>query len=803
MTTDGRDQQLADLRERLARLSEAGLHINDGLDPDAVLRRVVDSACSLIGARYGVITVFDSDGQLADFLASGMTSDEAQELWAMPGGMEVLEHLMTVDGPLRVADFAAYAAEIGLPLFSPPAPMGAFVTAPILRRGERLGSIHLGRERPGPEFAREDEETLVMFASQAAMALDNARHLRDEQRARTGLETLIETSPVGVAVLDARTAQPVTVNREARRIIDNIRGADQPPEQLLDVLTIRRADGREVSLAELSLAEGMATGETVRAEEIVLGVPDGRSVTVLLNAAPVRSEGGRIESYVFVFQDMSTLEDMDRLRAEFLGMVSHELRTPLTTIRGSATTMMDAALDLDPAELRQFLRIIVEQSDNMRELIDNLLDVARIKTGTLPVSPEAVELAPLVDRARAVFLSEWDRIGLDVDFEPDLPLLMADRRQIVQVIGNLLSNAARNSFGGSDIRVSAERDGSFVEVTVADDGRGMSPDELTQLFRKFARSEAQAHDDGTGLGLAICRGIVEAHGGRIWAHSDGPSQGTRVTFTIPAAEQSAGVAPQPRAASLRAAAAGSGAGGGTEGRVLVVDDDPQTLRHVRRVLSGGGFDPIVTGDPAEALELLSTHEPHLVLLDMMLPGRDGIELMEAVLGVAEVPVVFLSAYGQKEMISRAFEAGASDYIVKPFTPTELVARVRVALRKAGDRVGRSEPYVLDDLVIDYATRQVTIGGEPVPVTAKEYDLLRALSLSAGRVLTHTQLLRRLWGPSKPGNVQALRTHMRRLRIKLGDDARNPRYVFAQPRVGYKMPTPTPPEPTEAPSPTWP
>ena len=262
------------------------------------------------------------------------------------------------------------------------------------------------------------------------------------------------------------------------------------------------------------------------------------------------------------------------------------------------------------------------------------------------------------------------------------------------------------------------------------------------------------------------------------------------------------MAPQSRAPSLPAAAA-SAAG---EGRVLVVDDDPQTLRHVRRVLSGGGFDPIVTGDPAEALELVAKHEPHLVLLDMMLPGRDGVELMEAMFGVAEVPVVFLSAYGQEEMITRAFEAGASDYIVKPFTPTELVARVRVALRKAGDRVGRSAPYVLDDLVIDYASRQVTIGGEPVPVTAKEYDLLRALSLSAGRVLTHSQLLRRLWGPSKPGNVQALRTHMRRLRIKLGDDARNPRYVFAQPRVGYKMPTPTPPpDPTDPDPtpPTWP
>ena len=173
-------------------------------------------------------------------------------------------------------------------------------------------------------------------------------------------------------------------------------------------------------MKEFPLAQVLSTSETVRAEEIVIEVPDGRSVTALLNATPIRSEEGKVESVVVTIQDMTPLERMERLRAEFLGIVSHELRTPLTSIRGSATAMLDATSELDPAEMRQFLRIIVDQADNMRDLIGNLLDVARIETGTLPVSPEPADIAALVDRTRNTFLSAGGRNRLDIDLAPDL-----------------------------------------------------------------------------------------------------------------------------------------------------------------------------------------------------------------------------------------------------------------------------------------------------------------------------------------------------------------------------------------------
>ncbi len=793
---DERDQQIEALQNRLSRLSEASLHINESLDLDAVLQGILDSARSLTDARYGMIATLDDSGQVDAFLASGLTAEESQQVWEMPEGLKLFEYLSNLPEPLRVRDFASYTRSRGLPEFRPPAGVrvSACLGAPIRHRGKAVGNIYLAKREPGQAFTREDEETLVMFASQAALVLANARRYRDEQRARADLETLINTSPVGVVVFDARTGVPVSLNRESRRIMGDLQTPGCPVEQLLDVLTFRRADGREIALDEFPLAQALSTGEIVRAEEIVIQVPDGRSVTTVINAMPIRSEDGEIESVVVTLQDMTPLEELEKLRAEFLGMVSHELRLPLTSIRGSATTLLDASSDLDPAELRQFHQIIVDQADRMRELIGDLLDVARIETGTLPVRPEPTEIARLVDRARNTFLSGGGRNTLDLDLAPDLPLVMADRPRLVQVLGNLLSNAARHSPESSVIRVTAVREDLHVAVSVADEGRGISAERLPHLFRKFSRTDGEDGErasGGSGLGLAICKGIVEAHGGRIWAESDGSGRGARFTFTLPVvAEAGTGPAtPAPRRAARARQAARKG------GRILVVDDDPQALRYIRDALSKAGFTPIVTPDAQEALLLTEEQSPHLVLLDLVLPDADGIDLMKDLLRMADVPVIFVSGYRQDQVIAQAFEQGAADYIVKPFSPMELVARVQAALRRQTNpyRGEPSEPYVLGDLTIDYAERRVTVAGRPVQLTATEYKLLFELSVNAGRVLTHDQLLRWVWGPKNFGDVRVIRTLVGKLRRKLDDDASSPTYLFAEPGVGYRMPKGREPE----------
>ncbi len=788
---DERDQRIAALEERLSRLSDASRRINESLDFDEVLQGVLDAARSLTGARYGVMTLAGDSGEVEDFLSSGMSAEETARLWDVPQGPSIINLLGRLSDPLRVPDLVGHITAAGIPGFRPPLAVGgamSLLVAPILQQGERAGHIFVAAKEDGDEFSREDEETLVMFASQAAMVIGNARTYREERRARADLETLIDTSPVGVVVFDAKTGALVSHNPEAARIVDHLREPDQSMADLLHEMTLERADGREVSFRDLPLHDLLRTGEVIRVEEIVVRVPSGRSVSALLNATPIRSEAGEVESVVVTVQDMTPLEELEQLRAEFLGMVSHELRAPLTSIRGSVTTLLDAASELDPAEMTQFHRIILDQADQMRHLIGDLLDVARIETGSLPVTPERCEVSAIVDEARSRFVSGGGRRDLRMELEPDLPAVMADRRRIAQVVGNLLSNAARYSPDDSPILVTAARAGVDVAISVADEGRGIPEDLLPHLFRKFSRgTNAGRGSDigGSGLGLAICKGIVEAHGGRIWAESEGQGLGARFSFTIPAAptevDGSAAHPAAPGAGALRPGAA-------MPLRVLAVDDDPQTLRYVRDALTRAGYAPIVTGDPDDVPRLMQEERPHVVLLDLVLPGSDGIELMQGILDKTDVPVIFISVYGQDEVVARALDTGAADYIVKPFSPTELAARIRAALRK---RVEPRSPepsghYAAGDLSIDYAERRVTLQGRLVELTATEYAVLYEFSVNAPRVLTHNVLLQRVWGPERVGEPWLVRDLVKRLRRKLGDDAQDPAYIFTEPRVGYRM-----------------
>ena len=426
--------RIAQLEERLSRLSEASLRISESLEFDRVLQEVVDTARALTESRYGAITVLNDDGETSDLIVSGVSSEERQGLLEMPEGAAFFSYLSGLGEPLRIADIGRHMSAAQMPRFLPPIRATSLLVAPIRHQGVGVGTVYLAHDRDDQEYTREDEETLVMFASQAAMVIANARRHRQEQQTRADLETLIETSPVGVVVLDARSGVPKSYNRETSRIVDRLRNPDQSPEELLQEVSVTRADGRSVSLQELQMAELLSMGETVRAEEVVLQVADGRSVTVLLNATPIVSDEGVVESVVVTLQDMAAVEEMEHLRAEFLAMVSHELRAPLTTIKGSAITLQESAVDLDPAVVRQFARIITEQSDHLNGLVSDLLDVARIETGELPVDLEPAEVTVLVDRARSAVADAIDTKTLRIDIEPDLPLVMADRRRIVQVL---------------------------------------------------------------------------------------------------------------------------------------------------------------------------------------------------------------------------------------------------------------------------------------------------------------------------------------------------------------------------------
>ncbi len=774
------------LEKRISDLCAALLRVSASLDLETVLREIVDSARSLTGARKGLIATVDDAGRPQDFVTAGLAPGQDAAMAAWPDGPRLFAHFRDLPGPLRVADLPAYVRDLGFP--TELIVSRTMQCTPMRHRGVQVGNFFLGEKDGGHEFTPADEELLVLFASQAATAIANARTYRDERRARADLEALVETSPVGVVVFDGGSGRLRSFNREARRMVERLRLPERQLEELLEVVTVRRGDGTEIPLAEFPLARQLSSAETVRAEEITLSVPDGRSLTALVNATPIRSADGAVESIVVTLQDLAPLEQLERLRADFLGMVSHELRTPLSSIKGAAAAVLGAPRAPHPAEMLQFFRVVNEQADQTLGLIADLLDQGRIESGTLSVAPEPAEVARLVDQARGAFLGGGGRQALEIDLPEDLPRVLADAGRIVQVLGNLLSNAARHSPDSSPIRVAAARDGLQVAISVSDEGRGVPPERLAQLFRKHGGTTAgEGPLGGSGLGLAICKGLVEAHGGRIRAESGGPGRGTRVTFTLPAAEEAPGSAPpRPRQPGQ----------GQERPRILVLDDDPQTLRYVRDALAGADYDPVVTGDPEELPDLVRAHKPRLVLLDLVLPGTDGIALLQALPELEDLPVIFISAYGRDETIVKALDAGAADYIVKPFSPSELTARVRAVLR----RRAAPEPFRLGELAIDYDERRVTVAGRPLVLTATEFEVLRVLSTSAGRVVTYDSLLRRAW--AKPDRASArgptlVRAIIKTLRRKLGDDAAKPAYIRNERRIGYRMPRPRDPSASSA------
>ena len=504
---DERDLEIEALRERLSRLSEASLRINESLNLDRVLQGVLDSACALTGAVYGVILLLDEEQQVQDCLASGLTSEQAAQLWEMEDGKRLFQRISGLSHAVRVRDFQTFIGELGLPALQPPVQVSTplpFLIAPITYLGNLTGVIYLGDKASGQEFTSDDEETIVMFASQSALVIENARLYRDEQRARSDLEALVDTVPVGVLVFEAQTGIPTYVNRETRRISSKLASPEFTPEEVLRILTIRRAGSEDDAFKELPLTTMLRDAEMVRAEEIVISVPDGESVTTLVNATPIRSQDGEVESYVVTLQDMTPLQEVERLKAEFLGTVSHELRAPLSSIKGSAATLAGSWASLDPAELDLFFRIIEQEADRMSSLITDLLDVARIEAGSLSISPVPSEVAVLIDEARGTFRTSGGGNDFRIELPSDLPPVMADRRRIVQVMINLLSNAARYPPDAHLIHVTAETRGTHVAVSVSDQGQGIPADRLPHLFRKFSGAGENRGD--YGLGLAICKG---------------------------------------------------------------------------------------------------------------------------------------------------------------------------------------------------------------------------------------------------------------------------------------------------------
>ena len=220
-------------------------------------------------------------------------------------------------------------------------------------------------------------------------------------------------------------------------------------------------------------------------------------------------------------------------------------------------------------------------------------------------------------------------------------------------------------------------------------------------------------------------------------------------------------------------------------RVLVCDDDPQILRALRVVLRDAGYDVVPAETGEEALDRMAVRPPEAAIVDLMLPGIDGVEVCRRLREWSQIPVIVLSAVDEEAEKVRALRSGADDYVTKPFSPDELLARLEAALRRAG--AAPDEPVLeVDGLALDLAARRVTLEGEELHLTPIEYSLLRLLMRNRGRLLTHRALLTEVWGPEYADATSVLRTHIANLRGKIEGPAHQRRFIRTDSGVGYRF-----------------
>jgi two-component system, sensor histidine kinase ChiS len=406
---------------------------------------------------------------------------------------------------------------------------------------------------------------------------------------------------------------------------------------------------------------------------------------------------------------------VDKMKDEFMAVTSHELRTPLIGIEGIADSMLDGISGKLPDETRENLKLILLSSKRLSTLVNDILDLSKLKYSDLKLAKTAVDMRQVTDIAirfsLPVFMGK--NIKIKNQITDDISYVYGDSNRVQQIMTNLIENAIKYTPEG-EIIIYAGRINDFVEITVEDTGIGIPVEKFEDIFKSFEQvdSSVSRHYAGSGLGLSIAKQLVELHNGRIHVESE-VGKGSRFIFTMPvylekykSIENETFDHVRARDAALTVSASGSVIEAGDEGNsirtigertssaankksnsggkyILVVDDEPINQKVIENYLTLAGYTVEISDNGRRALEILSTGElPDLVVLDIMLPGLSGYEVCAAVrkrYTLHELPVLMFTAKNQVMDIVAGFEAGANDYLSKPFDKRELLARVNTLI----------------------------------------------------------------------------------------------------------------------------
>jgi PAS domain S-box-containing protein len=433
------------------------------------------------------------------------------------------------------------------------------------------------------------------------------------------------------------------------------------------------------------------------ANHTMLIAKDGTETAIEDSAAPILNDQRQILGVVLVFRDATisraaerALREADRRKDEFLAVLAHELRNPLAPIRQAAQIARSGTAT--PAQLNWSTEVVERQVGHMARLLDDLLDVSRITRGTLEIRRSRVTVAQIVDAAAEMArpLLDMRRHTFTIHLPAETLWIDADPLRLAQVVGNLLTNAAKFTQPGGKVELHAAHDDSGVAIRVVDNGVGVAPDALAKIFDMFVQigSPLERTEGGLGIGLALAKGLVELHGGTIAAHSAGLGQGTEVTVRLPLA--SAAQSTQPAQTPATAAAPP-----GLALRVLVADDNRDAAESLAMLLRLAGHDVTTAHDGGTAWELIERSRPAIALLDIGMPQLNGYEIAARVRAAPwspDITLIALTGWGQSSDRARALTAGFDEHWVKPIAPETAIEFCAAAARsRVDDPSRRSSP----------------------------------------------------------------------------------------------------------------
>jgi PAS domain S-box-containing protein len=499
------------------------------------------------------------------------------------------------------------------------------------------------------------------------LAQERLRH--SEER----LRLILELMPAAVYTCDAQ-GQITFCNQKALRIW-NLAAADISNERFWPGAPLQSTDGHSVPLNETPPALALTNGTSIRDVEAVIERPAGDQTIVNIDSEPLRDESGHVIGAIVVFDDITTrkhtqlqLQEANRRKDEFIATLSHELRNPLAPIENSIE-ILRLGNHVAP-DSTYLLEIMERQVGNLIRLVDDLLEISRISRGKIQLHKEVVDISEAVESAVETSGPSIDAAGHHLSVVlPSKPLRAnVDPLRISQVVANLLTNAAKYTPGGGTIELTVRQEGQNVLISVKDTGIGISQEMLPRVFEMFVqtdREHKQAHG-GLGIGLALAKNLVEMHGGKIEARSDGLGQGSEFLVRLPLGE-AAQLAP-PQNVQLKNASPSP------KRKILVVDDNADAAQSVGMLLKIMGSDVEIALSGRSAIDLLESYHPQLLLLDLGMPEMSGYEVAERIRRRPEfddVKLVALTGWGQDEDRRRTKEAGFDAHFVKPLSLDQL------------------------------------------------------------------------------------------------------------------------------------